>query len=50
MGNALGGASTQVRITQSRMPDTVIGLAIGIYVVREAMGIARWPPKAACKP
>jgi cation diffusion facilitator family transporter len=32
-------AALLVKITQSRMPDIVIGLAIGVYVVREAIEI-----------
>jgi Co/Zn/Cd efflux system component len=32
-------AALLVKVTQSRMPDIVIGLAIGIYVVREAIEI-----------
>jgi Co/Zn/Cd efflux system component len=32
-------AALLVRVTQSRMPDIVIGLAIGVHVVREAIEI-----------
>jgi len=32
-------AALLVKITQSRMPDIVIGLGIGVYVVREAIEI-----------
>jgi Co/Zn/Cd efflux system component len=39
-------AAMLVRITQSRMPDIVIGLAIGVYVVREAIEIRTMASKS----
>jgi cation diffusion facilitator family transporter len=39
-------AALLVKITQSRMPDIVIGLAIGVYVVREAIEIRTMASKS----
>ena len=35
------GAATVVMVTSSRIPDLLIGLAIGVYVVKEALEILR---------